>query len=98
MPSKRSFNAALEPPASKARVDKRGCGEGGRIMFEEYSHLPWHVYGEGEPPVGWQTGQQSDQDGSFVVQVQNGLVPVKPPQGWTLGNLLTGMLQRGIKV
>lgn len=67
-------------------------------MFEEYSHLPWHVYGEGEPPVGWQSGQPNNEEGSFVVQVQTGLVPVKPPQGWTLGNLLTGMLQRGIKV
>ena len=35
---------------------------------------------------------------SLAVHIQDGLVPVRNPQGWSLGNLLTGVLQRGIRV
>lgn len=43
----------------------------------------------------------SEQEGvedSLAVHIQQGLAPVKAPQGWSLGNLLTGVLQRGIRV
>ena len=97
-PAKIAHNSALQTSPAKAEAERGKGGDGGRALFEEYSHLPWHVYGEGEPPPGWQSVEQSRHAGTLAEQIQDGLVPAKPPQGWTLGNLLTGVLQRGIKV
>lgn len=90
--SKKSLSAAPESSSARTSAER---GKSKRTLFEEYAHLPWQVYGEGEPPAGWQQDEQAD---SFAVQIHSNLVPVKSPQGWTLGNLLTGVLQRGIKV